>query len=169
VPGRRSIWIAKSGWEPREVVVDVTRGKSGTIRVALSRTTQRVVSDVLFVSAAAAACGGAVFTGLALANQSKANDVRAEQMSRNISPTEVGDYEDATHRRDDFRIAAYSAFGSALALAATGVVLYVADRPPPAPVREERFEPGTPKVRQELGLVPVWGPTLSGLTVRGRF
>jgi tetratricopeptide (TPR) repeat protein len=168
-PGRRYLWIAKAGSEPREVVVDVGRGQSRTVRVELSRTDQRVAAELFFVGAGAGLLAGGVFTGLALENQSKASDVRSRQSTGDISMSAVHDYEGARQRRDDFRTAAYAAFGSAAGLGAIGAVLYFADRPPTAPVRAERPEPGGRKARPELGLVPLWAPSVSGLAVHGRF
>jgi hypothetical protein len=169
-PGRRWVWVAKAGREPREVVVDIARGRSRTVRVTMSNTGQRVAAHVMFVGAAAGVLAGGGFTEAALVTQHQAEGVRAIQGVSNISPSQVRDYEDARQRRDEFRTAAYVAFGSALGLAATGAVLYFSDRAAPAPIRSERPEPGGPKAKAvELGLIPVWERSVSGVAVWGRF
>jgi hypothetical protein len=169
-PGRRWVWIAKAGREPREIVVDVERGKARTIRVAMTSTGQRVAANVMFVTAGAAALAGGVFTEAALLNQHHAENVRTAQAASNISPGDVRNYEDARQRRDEFRNAAYVSFGAALGLTLTGAVLYIADQPRPAPIRAERPEPFAPKTRPvELGFLPLWERSLSGLALWGRF
>lgn len=169
--GRRVLWIAKAGYEPVRVVVNVARGEERTIPVRLVPTTQRVAAYAAFGASALSVVAGGVFTAVAVSRDRAASDLYAERATRNLTPAELNDYDDARTGRDEWRTAAILAFGGAAAAALAGAALVALDRPrsPPAEL-DERTEwraPARPVLEVSVGF-PEIAPDAPGGMRGGR-
>lgn len=176
--GAHLVTVMKNGREGYSTEVSLQRGKRTRLDVELESSGQRVASTVLFVTSAGALVTGGVFTALAVRQESKAKDIEAEVESDNISRDRLLEFNDTLERRNDMRTAAVVSFGGAVALGATGFLLYSFDRPSlrytsgreqrPAAPAPEPAKPA-PEPALELGAVPVWAPDVAGAAVVGRF
>lgn len=157
--GRRFVTVTRRGHEPFARELSLERGQKVTVKASLESTTRRKASYYVLGSAAALLIAGGVTTGLALAAQSEANDIRDEiaDNQTNITLDDVDDHNDAIDRRNSLRATSYVLVGSALLVGATGALLYWLDNP-----RAEASSRG-PQI------VPTVTPQAAGASVIGRF
>lgn len=148
--------------------VVLVHGKKLVVAAELQRSGQRTVSGVLFGAGAASVVAGVVTGAVSLSAESSAK--RTRDASGNISSTDLGDYESAVKRRDDFKAASIVTFSAGGALLVTGAFLYFFDKPElafaPPPV-----DKATPpkKTNVDLAIAPLVGPTAGGVVVGGHF
>lgn len=174
--GRHLVGLAKNGYRGYQEEIVVGRGERRVLGVELVSTAQRKASYGFFVGGAVGAAAGAVLTGLAFAEQGRAEALEARRTERSITLDEAAQRDAARAQRDELRTGAGVAFGAGAALLATGTFLYLFDRPVFERVRAGDAEPspaGPAAPRQgaplELGLAPLVGPTMGGGVLRGTF
>ncbi len=171
--GKHLVAVMKNGYHGFSREVAFEHGQNTTVDAHAKPTGQRVVSYVLFGAGAAAVVAGAVFTGIAISEQSKASDINAARQSGPIGNQDLADYNSDVDARNNWRSAAVGTFAGAAALFATGAVLYFFDKPsasalPPGPEPAPAPQPAKPK-DMELSAAPVIGPGFAGFGLGGRF
>jgi hypothetical protein len=163
--GRHFVTVEKRGAVPVARDVRLERGGEQTVRVDLHPTRQRRWAwGVLGLSTALAAAGG-VSLGVTLSAESDAQGLTDRLQSSGLTAAEARELDDAIARRDDFRVASAVLLGTAGVAAATGLLLFLFDRPPvpSAPAQPGPETPDAPSgPRMELGL----GPTTATWTAR---
>lgn len=170
--GTHFVALTRNGRRPYGEEVRLSRGETKTLDVELAGTQQRVVSYVLLTAAAAGVALGGVFVGLAFWEQGQAESTLQASAARNITQTELDAYGSAVNARDGFKLAAYGAFGGAVALALGAGALIVFDTPQPllGPARfEERGPQKQTTTPLEVSAVPLAGPGFVGANLIGRF
>ena len=175
--GTHLVTVTKNGHVGYSQELELSRDQRKQVSVELADTTQRTVSYALLIGGGAALIAGGVFTGAALVNQGTAQKVLDQQSLGNLPQDQVGKYNDARSRRDDWNKAAIASFSIGGAVALTGVVLYLFDQPTLA-MAPARFEDRTKKPDtkpapgrepMEMSFLPLVGPGLAGAGVNGRF
>ncbi|HSQ62059.1 MAG TPA: PEGA domain-containing protein [Polyangiaceae bacterium] len=170
--GTHFIALVRNGRRPYGEQMKLARGESKTLDVALAGTQQRVLSYVLLGGAATAVVLGGVFIGVAFWEQGQAESTLATSATRNITQSQLDAYSSAVSVREGFKLAAYGAFGGAVALALGAGALFFFDTPP-APLGPARFEEQGPRkpttAPLEVSGAPLVGPGLVGASLVGRF
>lgn len=175
--GDHFIAVSMNGRDPFAEELSVRRGEERQLDVELDATAQRITSYVFFGSSVALAGAAAVFTGVALYEQSQAKDIAAQAASGNIEPGELTEYNDALDRRNRLRLVAGFGWAAAAVTAGAGLFLFSFDEPKiEAPPRRERSnepgpeeqEPAAPAT-MEIGAAPFALPGAAGAVVVGRF
>jgi hypothetical protein len=170
--GPHFVALTRNGRRPYGQELRLARGQEKTLDVSLGKTPQRVWSYVLFTAAAAGVVAGGVFVGLAFWEQGQAESTLKTSATSNITQSQLDAYSAALSGREGFKLAAYGAFGGAVALALGGGALFLFDTPQPllGPSRMEENAPQKQKATPlEVSAAPVAGPGLVGATVLGRF
>lgn len=174
--GEHYVVVTRNGYRAYAEDVAVARDEHKTIKVKLAATGQRTIAWSLIATGVAAAVVGGVFTGVSLHNQHAAEDILDARSTRNLSPADQSDYAGDVRSRNDWRTAAYVAYGVGAAAFLTGVVFYVFDQPrvtPPPRRTEEKPKapaPTGPSMTEPM-MEMSWSVAPGGATagVRGRF
>jgi hypothetical protein len=159
--GRHVITLLELGHEPLTLELDVARGAEVVQEVELTPTRLRTASYVVTGTGGAGLIVAGVLMGLALAAEADAQaigDARAAGARR--TEADRVELNDAIARRDDLRLAAGIAAGTAGAMAVAGVLLFLVDSPtaPPyvAPAGDEAPAEAAPL---EVSAAPLLSPT----------
>lgn len=160
-PGAHRIAVTKTGHRPFVKSLQIERGQTTTIEVALTRTTQRWLSYGAMGATLVAAAGGVALTLGTLHEEGIANKILGSAKRANILQPKLDEYNEALQWRNDLRIASGVAFGATGALAAAAAALYLFDNaaPPADEGRQAR------QLKVSLGA----GPGLAGIGVSGAF
>lgn len=155
--GRYLVTVTQLGRYPeqREVVVD--RGAEAALDIELETTGQRYVAYGVWGTSAAALALGGMATAFALSQESKAESILERRTAgpNPLSLDDVAAYDRAVSRRDELSNVSIVLFGSSVALAITGTLLYFFDSP-----RVEASPMG-------MNVAPVIGPEGAGVSVTG--
>jgi hypothetical protein len=171
-PGGHVFAVTKNGYKPFTYSARTERDTTLSIPVVFEHTGQRTTSYVLLGGGAASILAGGVFTALAFGQQSRAQRILDAKARGNIGDGDLAAYSDAVDQRDRWKSVASVTFGAGALLAATGVALYVFDRPSvalPAPPPEAPPKPAPAKQDMEMGAAPIFGPGMYGAGAFGRF
>ncbi len=176
--GRHFVAVLKNGHETFTKDLDLERGKKTAFEADLSSTTQRDISYVVLTSAAGFAVVAGVFAGLAIERDQAAASLLDARETRELSQTEVADYDDARKDRNLYTGIGIGVGAGGAALALLGIGLFVFDKPRPvaAPTLDSpKVTPGGPRPDTEpsdieapsasLRLVP----GLTGASLVGEF
>lgn len=154
--GRYLVTVTQTGRYPEQRDITLGRGGEATLDMDLETTGQRYVAYGVWGTSAAALALGGMATAFALDQEGKAQDIRARQAGPSpLLPDDLVAYDRAVSRRDELSNVAVVLFGSSVALAITGTLLYFFDTP-----RVEASPPG-------VDVVPVIGPDGAGVSVTG--
>jgi hypothetical protein len=121
--------VAEQGHRVVLRALELEHGKSQDIRITLQSTPQRRASLVLFVSGAVALGAGAVFGGLTVRAENRAQDFLGRQAQGNVTSADLSSYESNVADRDRYRVATGISLVSSAGLFITGLFLYELDRP----------------------------------------
>lgn len=173
--GRHFVAMTHTGFKSETSDFDVKRGETKTMDVSLSRTGQRYASYILVGAGTAGIAVGAVMAGLAVHDQSLAQQFLDKKSKGNVTQAELDDYNKNRDARDNLKRYASVAAGAGLVVGITGALLYVFDRSPvalPSQRVEDRQKPETPskpETQMEVGVLPAFGPGYAGGAMIGRF
>jgi tetratricopeptide (TPR) repeat protein len=171
-PGKHFVAVTANGRRPFSRELSLERGQVMTLDAPLAGSTQRAVSYILLGAGASSFVASGVLALGAYQKQKDAEAILDHRTSANISAEERDAYASFRDRRDGYRTASIVAAGAGLALAGTGVALFVFDEPhvtPPAAPRERRpLGPEAP-AQLEISALPSVGPGSAGATLFGRF
>ncbi len=164
--GTHFLTVGKRGHYAYTRELRLERGQSLAVDAPLERTTQRAVSYWVLGAARVALAAGATTTTLAFVYQGNAEDVLDAKATDQINQAQLDEYNRERGARDDMATASYVLYGGALALAATGALLYIVDTPRAGVPGEAPTEsPG-----EDLELAPTVGPEgMMGAVVTGTF
>lgn len=173
-PGTHVIAVSMNGkmaWS-KEVVLE--RGKPFRLEPHLATSGQRILAlTVLGTGAAALVVGG--LSGLVAGGlQNRVEELDSKREKENLTSKELDEHNRAIDQRDDARTAAIVLSSVGLVAAASGVLLYVFDKPPVALLPPRSVEP-TPKPQTPSDVVatvrahPVFGSGFYGAGFSARF
>lgn len=170
-PGTHTAVLVRNGRRLVTRDVTVVRGKPMLVRAPLEVSTQRVASYVIGGAGVASLVASGVFYGIALAEQSRAQNREAQRLEGNLQPGGLDQYNAAVANRDTYRAAGTVAALGGVAALSVGALLYAFDRPDPNSVPLRRPEGPTRKPGSdfELGLAPVLAPGMAGAGAFGHF
>lgn len=158
-PGKHLVVITRTGYNPSVQQVEIKRGETLKLRVALKITALRAVTfNLMNVDITGALVAGGLGVGAFLAER-KAKGILEETKSGPISSARLDAYNDALASRDRLKTASLATLGVTATLSGVTVFLYAFDNPAPKVDKE----PGAPAV--SLAIVPGAG----ALSVAGRF
>ncbi len=155
--GRYLVTVTQLGRYPEQREVMVERGGDATLDIELETTGQRYVAYGVWGTSAAALALGGMATAFALSQESRAEAI-LERRTAGPTPLSLDDvaaYDRAVSRRDELSNVAIVLFGSSVALAITGTLLYFFDTP-----RVEASPMG-------MNVSPVIGPDGGGVSITG--
>jgi hypothetical protein len=172
-PGTHVISISKNGFEGYVRDLDLARGESRRIDAGLPASKQRVIATGLLITSAVTVVAAAVFAGFAGGYTATAAGILNDQKTQNITMAQWSTYDDDRTARGSWLIASGATFAAAAALAATGLVLFVFDKPQVtgAPARDER-KPKPIEHRNEpteVSIAPLVSPSVVGAFASVRF
>lgn len=174
-PGTHFIAVTSNGHVAYTDELELGRGEKRALRVRLRTTGQRTGAWLLLGVGAAGLVTGGVFTGLALGQQAKAEDIADRRENGNVGLADVASYQHAIDLRDSQRTVSLIAYGSGLGLIAAGFVLYGFDQPTVNPPSRKERAPGSPPSTRpadgamEVSVAPVIAPGVLGAGVLGAF
>jgi len=171
-PGSHVVTVVANGKRPFSQEIRLERGKHVAIQPELGASGQRVVAWSVLGVGAVGLVGGAVLGALAITRESRAEEISDARTERNITTAELEEHNRALEDRDTFRTAALVSASIGGALVASGILLFVFDKPNVA-VLPSRTEPGPgpgDKPRDlEISAAPLLGPGLVGGAAALRF
>jgi tetratricopeptide (TPR) repeat protein len=127
--GKHFVSVTKRGHYPVTREINVKRGETLSLDAPLERTTQRVASYWVLGGAGLLLLGGGTTTTLAFVHQGNAEDILDRKSQGQITQEDLDEYNRQREKRDDYVRASYFLYGGAVALAATGALLYFVDNP----------------------------------------
>lgn len=172
-PGQHFVAVTGNGRRPFAQDLALERGRSVSLDAKLPHTTQRTVSWLLLGTGATAVVGGTLLGLAAYRKQSDAQDILDRRQTRNIQQSDRDAYAQLVLDRNRLRAASVVTAGAGVAIAATGLVLFIFDEPRVRPRSGPEPSPGgRPQHRapsMEISAAPVLSPATAGAAVSGRF
>ncbi len=171
--GRHFVSVAERGYYAYNREIHVERGQELAIDAPLRRTRQRMVSYWVLGTAGAVLLAGATTSTLAFVHQGRAQDLLDRKAAHGLSQEELDEYLRQRGLRDDYVTASYFLYGGAIAIAASGALLYLTDVPRvqmTAPTSDGASEDALTPTDQEPTLSPTVGAGgMMGLVLSGTF
>jgi tetratricopeptide (TPR) repeat protein len=171
--GNHQLSVAKKGQRLARRDVRLERGQAHTEVVSLEPTTQRTLSQVLFVGGGVAVGASLVLSALAIRSENRAeNFLRlTSTLHKNAQPAQLTAYNASLVERDRFRTAAGVAVAGSLGMFITAVFLHELDQPrsPAASQPDERRRHAEAALAPRLSFVSGAPAADVGATVRVNF
>jgi hypothetical protein len=127
--GRHQLTVAQAGRRVVRRDIQLARGQTRSELVTLEPTTQRTVSEYLFVAGGAALGGSLVLSAFAVRSEGKAEDFLQQKHYRVMSSAELVAYHASIVERTRYRTAALVGVAGAAGCFITGLFLHELDRP----------------------------------------
>ena len=137
--GRHQLIVAQPGKRVVRRELRLTRGQPHTEVVTLESTTQRLLSEYLFMAGGAMLGGGIILSALAVGSENKAEDFLPRWRLHGATSAALVAYNASIAERNRYRTGAVAAVASSLGFFITGLFLHELDRPSLAAV-PHRFE-----------------------------
>jgi len=168
--GRHQLSVVQKGRRLVRRDVRLEPGQAHTEAFTLEPTTQRTVSEVLFIGAGAALGASLVLSGLAIRAENAAEDFLAQQRRTNVTPSQLVAYNARLTERNRYRTTATVAVASAAGFFITGLFLHELDQPQsPGATRRDLAQAKREGATPRLAFVPeVWVGQF-GLSLQGNF
>ena len=151
ISGRHQLSVAQQGRRLARRDVELERGKTHTEIVALEPTTQRNVSELLFIGGGAALGVSVVLSAFAIRAENDAEAFLAQQRVRNVNGPQLVAYNASIAGRNRFRTAAAVGVAGAFGMFITGLFLHELDQPR-SPALHRRDD--LPRPAERSGSVP---------------
>jgi hypothetical protein len=132
--GKHRLAVAQTGHRVAIRELTLERGKAQTIRVPLEQTSQRYVSQGLFISGGAALGASLVFSALTIQAEGRAENFLRRvgpQAHENVSASDLYSYNSSILDRDRYRLATAVCLTASAGFFITGLFLHELDRPNP--------------------------------------
>lgn len=142
--GAHQLTVAQSGRRVVRRDLRIERGQAHTELVTLEPTTQRAVSELLFIGGGVALGGGIVLSALAVRSQNRAEDFLQHKQFRQVKAAELVAYNASIVERNRYRTGAAIGIAGSLGFFITGLFLRELDRPSLA-AAARRVEPREPE------------------------
>lgn len=127
--GRHQLVVGQQGKRVVRRDLRLARGESHTEVVTLEPTTQRSLSEYLFIGGGAALGSGVVLSALAVRSQNRAEDFLQRQSHRAVSSAELVSYNAYIAERNRYRTGAAIGVAASFGFFITGLFLHELDRP----------------------------------------
>ena len=174
--GSHFVAVTQNGRRAFTKTLRLSRGEKQKLVVDLESTGQRTAAWITLGVGAGALVGSGVFGAFAFKAESDAEAILDDaEGAGNAKASALGDYERKRDNRDRFRLASFISGGAGLALVGTSIVLFSFDEPRVQVPELDRSTGPTPKQSpaapssMEISLAPSVAPSLSALSLRGRF
>lgn len=164
--GHHQLSVGMKGHQPVRRELELKRGATHSEQVDLASTTQRKVSNVMFITGGAAVGVGMVFTALAVRSQNRAEDYLATASRGNVGRAQLTSYNALITDRDRYRVAATVSIASAVGLFVTGLFLHELDHPD-LPTAASPDLPSTTPVRSSSASRWTFTPEVAGSELGG--
>jgi hypothetical protein len=176
-PGAHYVVVTKNGKKAVSRAVTLVHGHRVDVAVGLESSGQRIAADALLIGGGAVILAGGAFTGVALVEQSRAEDILNKKAMTNLTSSDLVAYGNDVDLRDTWKTVAMITYGGGLALLATGTLLYLFDKPSAESAAPPDAAPRGPSPspapathpEMEMGAAPILGPGLFGIGAAGRF
>jgi hypothetical protein len=147
-PGPHQMHVAQQGRRLARRTIRLERGKSHTEIVTLEATTQRRLSELLFIGGGAAIGVSLVLSAFAVRSENRAEDFLRERRHTNVHPDRLVAYNASLVERNRFRTAAGVSVAGAFGMFITGLFLHELDQPTsPATRRRDELLRSSEKAR----------------------
>jgi hypothetical protein len=172
--GKRFIAITHNGYKPFGRELDLARGKSQRVDVALTRTAQRKWSYAFFTASAVSGAVGVAASLVALGYQGQAAELEKKRLRDGLTATQFGDFRRHVDERNTYRDAAFATFAFGAGLGLVGSALYAFDQPvpPQPPARSDTTSPKSTPTQGpsiDIAIAPALSPSFAGAGLVGRF
>ena len=128
--GKHFVSVAKRGHHPFTRELTLKRGQATSVDAPLEETTQRYLSYWFLGGAGVFTVAGLTASTVGLVAHSSASDLlERKEGGTNLSQDDLDEYNQQRGRRNDAIATSYFFYGGALALGATGALLYLVDHP----------------------------------------
>ncbi|APR77708.1 TonB-dependent receptor [Minicystis rosea] len=176
-PGRHFVAVTRRGYKAFTDEIDLGRGEERRVDAHIELTKQRIGAYVLMGVGAATALGGGGVAALAIHEQQEAQTLDQKRMAKGgLTSDELEQYKSHQRRRDELRGAAAVAFGGAIVLGGTAVLMAIFDQPTIEKAhRDSAPSSGSPSPTpakdrpMEMSAVPLIGPGFYGMSLSGSF
>jgi hypothetical protein len=138
--GSHRVSVAQNGHEVATRRIELARGETEKLNVALEPTAQRTTSHVLMIGSAATLGAGAALSLLALSSEGDAQQFLDNRKRENVSDAALVRYAADVTQRDRYRFMASASFALSLGLLVTGLFLHELDRPGPEELNRGGFD-----------------------------
>ena len=129
--GKHRVAVGQKGHRVAVQELSLERGKAQTIVVPLEPTSQRIVSDALFIGGGAALGASLVFSALTIEAEGRAEEFLGRRAVANVTNSELTRYNSVIIDRDRYRIATAVSLASSAGFFITGLFLHELDQPNP--------------------------------------
>jgi tetratricopeptide (TPR) repeat protein len=169
--GKRFIAITHNGYKAYGRELDLARGGSQRVDVALKRTAQRRWSYAFFTASVLSGAVGVGASLVALGYEGQARELADEHEAKGLNAAQFVQFRQHVDDRDKFRGAAVASFAFGAGLGLVGAALYAFDQPaqalPPARDDKKPASPSSPTL--DIAAAPILSPTFAGAGLVGRF
>jgi hypothetical protein len=139
-PGQHQLNVAQQGRRLARRDIVLERGKTHTEVVTLEPTTQRMLSELLFIGSGAAIGASLVLSAFAVRSENRAEDFLQESGYKNVKLGQLVAYNASLVERNRYRTAAGVSVAGAFGMFITGLFLHELDQPR-SPAMRRRDEP----------------------------
>jgi hypothetical protein len=153
--GAHQLSVAKAGKRLVRRDVRLQRGQAHIEYVTLEDTTQRTLSQALFIGGGAALGAGIVLSAFAIRSENKAEDFLRLRKSHAAKPAELVAYNAALVERVRYRTAAAIGIAGSLSMFITGLFLHELDRPDAPAAPRRGLERDASRLAPRFGFSPV--------------
>lgn len=174
--GNHRIAVGQKGHRVAVRDVHSVRGNAESIRVTLEPTSQRILSNALFIAGGAALGASLVASALAVRAEGQAEAFLGRRAQRNVTASELYSYNSAIIDRDRYRLGTTVALAAAGSLFITGLFLHELDQPNAQQLFRTTSRPGAERSASAgkrsvsyLQLLPSVSSTELGARIGGMF
>jgi tetratricopeptide (TPR) repeat protein len=128
-PGHHQLSVAQQGRRLERRDISLERGKAHTEVVTLEPTTQRTLSELLFIGGGAAIGASLVLSAFAVRSENRAEDFLQERRFGNVDSDQLVAYNASLVERNRYRTAAGVSVAGAFGMFITGLFLHELDQP----------------------------------------
>jgi hypothetical protein len=128
-PGSHQLNVAQQGRRLARRDIRLERGHAHTEVVTLEPTTQRTLSELLFIGGGAAIGASLVLSAFAVRSENRAEDFLQEYRRKNVDPGKLVAYNASLVERNRYRSAAGVSVAGAFGMFITGLFLHELDQP----------------------------------------
>ena len=166
--GMHQLSVTKKGQRMVRRDLRIERGRSHTENVTLEPTTQRTLSELLFMGGGGALGVSLIFSAFAVRSENKAEDFLGRRSKRAVTPAELTAYDASLVERNRYRNAAVISAAGSFGMLITGLFLHELDRPLP-PGAPQRREAPTEAALSRFSFVPLAPSTDAGASFQVSF
>lgn len=170
--GKHRVAVAQNGHRVAIRELSLARGKAQTIRVPLEQTSQRYVSQALFIGGGAALGASLVFSALTVEAEGRAEAFLGRRARQNVSASDLYSYNSSILDRDRYRLGTGVCLTAAAGFFITGLFLHELDRPNPQLLYRAAPRSAAPvpaSIRSSLQIAPLVYGGGFGALVGGAF